>query len=149
MPLTIDSIELEFHDNGRFHDDLILHVGQETWVCDSYYLLIDPNVPGDENASKVTVALKRLLEQWRDVVRALPEGGVCFLPYDFSDEYTAWLRCEARGHELLVQRVWADVAGYSIWPSQIGGFLNELPRVHAEGTIYEISRDVFLHSLNQ
>src|SRR5215217_1727649 len=106
MPST-NHVSLRFEDNGRSHDDLVLRIGDAEWRCDSYYLLLDQGMlPDQEDAEKVRRVLVRLIEQWRDAVGALADGEACFLPYDFSDQYTGWLHCEAAGPDLKVQRGW-------------------------------------------
>lgn len=148
MPGTIDRISLKFEDNGKFHNDLVLCVDQETWRCDSYYLLLDTGLlPEREDAAKVSAVLRRLLDQWHQIVDSLPDGGVCFLPYDFSDQYTGWLRCEVQGLNLLVQRGWAQIEGWSIVPSMVGELLKGVPGFRGDGPEYEISRREFLRSL--
>ena len=148
MPLTIDRITLRFEDNGKFHDDLILRVGQEAWRCDSYYLLLDRGLlPEQEDAGKVSAVLQHLLDQWHQAVESLPDGGVCFLPYDFSDQYTAWLRCQAQGFNLLVQRGWAQIEGWRVMPSMVGELFKSVPGFREDGPVYEISRGEFLRSL--
>jgi hypothetical protein len=148
MPQVIDRVALRFEDNGKFHNDLVLCLGQEKRQCDSYYLLLDRGIlPEREDASKVAAVLKCLLGQWRQAIESTPEGGVCFLPYDFSDEYTAWLRCEVRGPDLLVQTGWAAIEGWSITPSNVGGFLHQVHEFRSDSLVYEISREEFLRSL--
>jgi hypothetical protein len=149
MPIVIDHLTLQFENNDRFHNDLVLRVGPETCRCDSYYLLLDNRIlPGKEDAEKVSVVLNRLLVQWREAVEYLPEAGTCFLPFDFSDQYTAWLRCEARGPDLLVQRGWAEIEGWRVLPSDIGELLRDVPGFHPEGPLYQIQRQRFLRSLS-
>lgn len=111
-------MEFTFEDNDTAHDDLVLRLGDSVWHCDSYYLALDDGVlPEREDAPKVRAVLRALLEQWRAAIVGLTNGITAYLPYDFSDQYTAWLACELQGSELLVQHGCSDVEGWSIWPS--------------------------------
>lgn len=142
------NVSLSFHDNGRFHDDLILQLGERQWRCDSYYLRIDGAIlPESEDAFKVNEVLRRLLAQWYSAVYGLVAGGTCYLPYDFSDEYTGWLRCQADGPILRVQPGWADVNGYAVLPSNVGELLREVPNFRLDGDEVIMNRDAFLRSV--
>jgi len=67
--MQLNHVSLEFEDNGRFHNDLVLRLGDQQWRCDSYYLLIDRGMLADrEDAAKVRDVLRRLLEQWHSSV---------------------------------------------------------------------------------
>jgi hypothetical protein len=117
-------LSLRFTDNGRLHDDVELRVDGHTWVCDSYYFAIDRKLlPGREDDPKIKAVLRRLLEQWVSAVQSLPDAGVVFLPYDFSDECTGWLSCRRSGTQIEVCRGWASVPGYSFSPCDIGPYL--------------------------
>lgn len=141
-------VSVQFVDNGRFHDDIVLRLGDEQWRCDSYYLLIDHGMLADqEDAAKVREVLRRLLEQWHACVASLGEREACYLPYDFSDEYTGWLRCETAGPNLKVQRGWAEVEGYSFIPSDVGDLLRSLVGFRPEGTEIVMPRQDFLHEI--
>ncbi len=141
-------VSFRFEDNGRFHDDLVLQLGDQKWRCDSYYLLIDCAVlPDQEDASKVRDVLRRLLEQWHACIVSLGEGQSCYLPYDFSDQYTGWLRCEVAGSQLKVQRGWAEVAGYSFSPSNVGELLRKLTGFNPDGPELVLPRQTFLNAI--
>src|SRR6185437_15277193 len=140
-----NNISFQFEDNGRFHDDLVLRLGDQHWRCDSYYLLIDRGMLADrEDASKVRDVLRRLLEQWHSSVAALREGETCYLPYDFSDQGTGWLRCEAIGPDLNVHHGWAEVEGYSFFPSEVGELLRNLTGFRPDGREVVMPRSAFL-----
>lgn len=111
--MTVD-VTLTFEDDGSAHDDLVLRIGDSVWRCDSYYLLLDRGMlPDQEDASKVRAVLRVLLEKWRTAIKDLTNGETVYLPYDFSDEYSAWLACELVNGELLIQRGSAE--GWSIF----------------------------------
>ncbi|MGW2352790.1 hypothetical protein [Actinacidiphila glaucinigra] len=93
------------------HNDLRLHIGGHRHTCDSYYLVLDSRHLGAN--------LVRLLAQWIEQVDELKgTGGTAYLPYDFSDQCTAWLRVSsADGHTAAVQAGWSLVGAWGIEPS--------------------------------
>ncbi|MGW2273941.1 hypothetical protein [Streptomyces yangpuensis] len=97
------------------YDDLKLTIGSFGHVCDSSYLTIDlyPNDTEDLGG-----ALARLLEQWGAQVRGLSgAGGTVYLPYDFSDQCTAWLRVSSPdGHAAEVHAGWSSIPGWWVNP---------------------------------
>ncbi len=112
------SLKLTAPDSGR--EPLILQFGAWTHVCDEYYLALDRGIaPDDESPAKVRRVLARLLEQWRAALCEAPAGTDIFLPYDFSDQSTAWLRGRVEEWGVTVQPGWSAVEGWSFFPSDI------------------------------
>jgi hypothetical protein len=129
-------ITLDFEDNGKAHDDLVLRFGGQTWISDSYYLALDGGVmPGREDADKVRAVLKRLLEQWLTAVESLGDGHAAYLPYDFSDQCTGWLECRRSAETVTVSLGWASVEGWSFFPSEAGDLFTRPSGFHADGPI--------------
>ncbi|MER8233655.1 hypothetical protein [Streptomyces sp. NPDC094049] len=112
------SVPLRFERlaNKGDHRDLRLQLGAYSHTCDSYYLVIDesPAAPQPLGAS-----LARLLEQWRGQVDELKgTPGTAYLPYDFSDQCTAWLRVtSADGRNAEIHAGWSRVEAWGIEPS--------------------------------
>ncbi|MFF4100537.1 hypothetical protein [Streptomyces sp. NPDC001903] len=94
------------------HNDLRLSIADHRHVCDSYYLAIDQS-PMAAGAG-LGARLGRLLEQWNEQVGGLTgSGGTVHLPYDFSDQCTAWLRVSSPdGRTALVQAGWSRVEAW-------------------------------------
>ncbi|MFD4863493.1 hypothetical protein [Streptomyces atratus] len=107
------------------HDDLRLRLGAYSHTCDSYYLVIDESPTA---ARSLGASLARLLEQWRDQVDELKgTGGIAYLPYDFSDQCTAWLRVTSTdGRDAEVHAGWSLVEGWSVTPSN---YVAEAPEI--------------------
>jgi hypothetical protein len=138
----IVDLSLRYKDDGTEHDDLCLCFAGQTQVCDSYYFAIDRGMrPDEESPAKVKAVLHRLLEQWLTTVANLPEGGTAFLPYDFSDQGTGWLRCERAGNEIVMSQGWSKVPGHSVFPSTVGDYLSNLPDFHVDGPTTKSSRE--------
>ncbi len=112
------NLSLLFEDKETGHDDLLLTVGDFSRRSDSYYLALDQGVlPDQEDAMKVRAVLRVLLGNWRTAVAQLEKGATAYLPYDFSDQCTAWLACELDDGELLLRHGWATVEGWAVLPS--------------------------------
>ncbi|MFD7644698.1 hypothetical protein ACFV4P_29090 [Kitasatospora sp. NPDC059795] len=94
------------------HGDLLLKLGVWRHVCDSYYLAIDETHGA---------GLGRLLDQWLEQLERLRVlGRPVFLPFDFSDQCTAWLRVSsAGGSRVVVEAGWSMIEGWSFYPSDI------------------------------
>ncbi|WP_327248481.1 hypothetical protein [Streptomyces sp. NBC_01320] len=104
-------------DQG-IHDDLLLRLGVWRHACDSYYFASDET---PTTGADVAQQLARLLEQWGEQVQQLrPTGGTAFLPFDFSDECTGWLRVTSPdGNHARVEAGWSLIEGWSFYPSDI------------------------------
>ncbi|WP_329117889.1 hypothetical protein [Streptomyces sp. NBC_01353] len=98
------------------HSDLRLSLGPYLHTCDSYYLVIDESPTASR---RLGANLARLLEQWKDQVDELKgAGGTAYLPYDFSDQCTAWLRVTSTdGRDAEVHAGWSLVEAWGIEPS--------------------------------
>jgi hypothetical protein len=142
-------LSLRYEENGTAHDDLVLRFSGQTKVCDTYYFALDPNFrPEDASPDKVKATLRMLLEQWLTAATDLPDGGTAFLPYDFSDQYTAWLCCQRNGNEIAVSLGWDEaVEGWSIFPSAIGEYLTQLPSFKVDGPAIPSSKDDLLQAI--
>jgi hypothetical protein len=144
----VDRITLTFEDNGRLHGDLVLRIGTEQWRGDSYFLWCEGPRSDADHIPIVQRVLSKLLDQWIATIRALRSKGTCFLPYDFSDPSTGWLRCTVDASDVLViQRGWSEIEGWSISPSNLGEVLERLPDFKAQGPAITISREAMLRSL--
>src|SRR5690606_8865334 len=120
-----DMLMLRFMPNGQWHDDLVLELNGTPWPCDSYYFLIDDNLPGPEDEVKVRRGLVRLLEQWIEFVNSADPSKTIYLPYDFSDQCIGCLQCKIGSDKAAVARGWS-VTGYSVWPSDISSFVESV-----------------------
>ncbi|MGW4809090.1 hypothetical protein [Kitasatospora sp. NPDC004272] len=104
------------------HGDLLLELGGWRHECDSYYLAIDDSPRAGADIAR---GLVRLLDQWLEQLERLPQlgtGGRVFLPFDFSDEYTGWLRVSnGGGGPVTVEAGWSGAEGWSFHPSDVAG----------------------------
>lgn len=78
-------------------------------------------VCGNCQTALVVESIRQLLKQWASSIRSAEVGETVYLPHDFSDECSGWLRCElASGDEFQVVAGWSNVEGYSFDPSDYG-----------------------------
>ncbi|WP_093060032.1 hypothetical protein [Variovorax sp. YR634] len=144
------NLSLNFVDNGTQHNDIVLEWEGKNWVCDSYYLALDDYLlPEVEDVAKIRAVLWRLLEQWLETLNELLVDEIAFLPYDFSDQYTGWLRCTRRREGFLVERGWSNVEGWSFAPSRIGSLLRSLDEFRADGSSVELPTEGLLESIRK
>ncbi|UUN27899.1 hypothetical protein [Streptomyces sp. FIT100] len=110
------ALNFEVLAENKSHDNLRLRLGSYRHTCDSFYLDVDDTTTA---SSDLRGNLARLLEQWRNQVDGLwGAGGTAYLPYEFSDECTGWLRVSsADGRNAAVQAGWSPVNGWSFAPS--------------------------------
>ena len=78
----------------------------------------------------------------------MPDGGTVFLPYDFSDQYTAWLRCQRSDSDVTVARGWAGVEGWSFYPSAVGKYLSHLPGFRVDGSTVQVDVGELVHAIH-
>jgi hypothetical protein len=142
------NLSLRYEDNDTAHDDLFLRFAGQIYVCDSYFFALDRGLqPDDESPDKVKAVVRKLLEQWLTAAANLPDGGTAFLPYDFSDQYTGWLRCQRRENEMLVSKGYAPVEGHSLFPSVVGEYLSSLPGFCVDGPTVMSGREGLLQAI--
>jgi hypothetical protein len=109
--------------------------GSESRCGECYYLSLSES-SGDSGAgeaasrSALQSGLRGLLQEWIRHLQLLEDGGLLWLPFDFSDEYTRWLAVQRSGDEASLVFGWAPVEGWAINPQDLG----ELPR-HLEGFV--------------
>ena len=117
--LSTPLLQLRYENNGSGHDDLVLYFGDHRFRGDSYYLSLDTIEDGIESPEKTARVLVRLLEQWLVYVENGISGDTLFLPYDFSDQSTGWLRCDFDDGLIDVQPGTSPTEGWSLMPSNI------------------------------
>jgi hypothetical protein len=132
-------LSLTFNDNSTLHDDILFRFAGQEWICDSYYFAIDGALlPEVDDETKIRAVLRRLLEQWLETIHILKIHEVAYLPYDFSDQYTGWLRCTRTQSGFVVVRGWSSVEGWSLFASAVGALLFQLSDFRVDGPSLEI-----------
>lgn len=118
------SMSLVFEPNGTDHDDLVLRVGSWAHRSDSYYHVLDPAF---ESGGGPAAAVRALLAQWKSSIRAAKNGAPFYLPHDFSDQCTGWLRGVREGDAVELVAGWSLVEGYTFFPSDHAKWLARSP----------------------
>lgn len=103
--------------------------GSESRCGECYYLSLtessgDTGEGAAASQSALQCGLRGLLQEWIRQLQSLEDGGLMWLPFDFSDEYTRWLAVQRSGDEASLVFGWAPVEGWAINPQDLG----ELPR---------------------
>jgi hypothetical protein len=103
--------------------------GSESRCGECYYLSLSESA-GDNGSAEAAPrtalqhGLQGLLREWTKQLQSLDDGGLLWLPFDFSDEYTRWLAVNRSGDEASLVFGWAPVEGWAIDPQNLG----QLPR---------------------
>jgi hypothetical protein len=143
-------LSLEFKDNNSGHDDLVLSFEGETLVGDSYYFALDRNLmPDREDSVKVRAVLKKLLQQWLEAVKQGSELGITYLPYAFFDEYTCWLKCSYKNNNVYVCNGWAEIDGYSFFPSDISNYVQNIESFKETGPTKSMQVSQLVEAINE
>ncbi|MEZ6066609.1 MAG: methyltransferase [Planctomycetaceae bacterium] len=114
------SLRLVAMEAGR--EKLELRLGDWIHRGSTYYLQLDPKAGKskvDPDGADARVSLTRLLEQWRDAIAVAEVGKTFFLPFDFDDESTGWLRGRANGDAITFDVGWSELEGWKFLPSRI------------------------------
>lgn len=124
-PAPILELSLVYEPSGSDHNDLVLRLGPWTRRVDTYYFALD-------RSGSVAEVLGGLLRQWSEFVQGLVPGGLTHLVYDFSDQYSGWLRVSFDGEELWIEPGWSKLEGYAFYPSDTGQQARELADFEAD-----------------
>jgi hypothetical protein len=120
-------IRLTYIDDGTEHNDVILTYAGEHLRCDSYYFFCDPTCDDKEDTPpQVRRVIHFLLKQWHQLVSELEDRNATYLPFDFSDQCTGWVRCRKEGEFTQLDWGWSLVEGWSFPPSDIREAANNL-----------------------
>lgn len=131
-PLSTPLLLLRYENNGTGHDDLIFYFGDSRLPGDSYYLSLDKTIDdGDESPQKTAKVLIRVLEQWLICVETAVDGDTRFLPYDFSDQSTGWVKCSFDKGQVELQPGTSSKEGWAFMPSNISDHVESVDEFEA------------------
>jgi hypothetical protein len=148
------SIIIEFNeDKYDLHDDLSLSIPSKgiKFTADSYYFSDDESIVinNDESERKYD-SVKQLLNQWKRKIESMEIGDICFLPFDFSDEYIGCLKLELVDQWLVGNYGYTEkIHGYAIYPSNLSQFAigNEDFIKYSEE--FKLEKQLFIYSVEQ
>lgn len=105
-------MEITFKPNSNFpfHEDLNISIPELDINVDSdtfYFAIDDSLLPNEASDDKVKIGLRNLLSDWEYVVEELPDEGITFLPFDFSDQTVSALKIHRKGYQLVIRHAWA------------------------------------------
>ena len=97
--------------------DITVEIAGMHFHGDSDYFLNDNPLPDTKAtpAEKVNLGLKTLVRQWIEELEQIGEAPL-YLPFQFEDEGSRWMRCQALENLLEICVGWSHVAGYSVSP---------------------------------
>lgn len=135
-------IRLVIEENGTNHDDLVLKYAGGEHRCDTYFILLDEDSNTDEVS---TLALRRairaLLTEWLAAVEEAQDVDTLYLPFDFSDQCTAWIRCKFDHVDVTLDIGWSLIEGWSFSPKTIRDIVRKVPDFSAIESARPIAMD--------
>lgn len=119
-------LTVEFKQKNN-HDDLFLRIPSIKFICsaDSYYLSDDKYLQTNkEGNEKVVEVLIYILLGWKSKIKTLQHQDICFLPFDFADEYIGCLKLQLVEEDSInLQYGFSQkISGYGINPSDVESF---------------------------
>ena len=119
-------LRLTFDDQGTQQGDILLECGEYVRHVDSYFFALDPAVRELPESQRIRFSLEKLLDQWLTVVQNALPGQSVFLPFEFADEYTGWLRVTIEGDRARCRPGWSAIPGHTVHPSNISRFQSKV-----------------------
>ncbi len=107
----MSSVPLWFAPSGTddWYTDLMFTLGEYRHCGDSFYLHVDETLMSDTDVSG---ALARLLDLWLEELDVLRlRRGTTFLPFDFGDEGSLWMRVRVGNDDEATVEVGASAVG--------------------------------------
>ncbi len=113
-------IQLIFEPNNSLHDDLVLKFPGGEHRCDSYYIALGAcNDLDNMSVEALRGAIRTLLSQWLEVVEEAQVVDTLYLPFGFSDQCTAWVRCKFENVNVTLDIGGSLIEGWSFSPNYI------------------------------
>lgn len=146
----MDSLLIQFRDNGTAHDDIHVCLEGFSRTADSYYFALDPEMlPGRESTDKVRQVLVQLLQHWLNTVAQAESTEAAYLPFDFSDQYTGCFQCKPHGEFLEVVPGWSSREGWSVSPSNPGDYFFGITDFKSDSAPVRLPKEEFLRRIRE
>ncbi|KAJ3547895.1 hypothetical protein NM208_g1278 [Fusarium decemcellulare] len=135
------------------HGDLELSVGKCQFIADTYYFLLDA---GPQAPPRLGSRIAGLLNQWLQLLDKLKPHESAYLPWDFSDQCTGWIRVTAVSgdtNSVLVEHGRSSLKGWSFYPSDIvdtaASIRDWTPMCEQENTPVETELEILRAAINR
>jgi hypothetical protein len=146
-----DLLTLDIIDNGQGgHKDLLFCIPDliDDKVFDTYYfyLAVEPV----ETIDDIKKAVSRLLQFWHNKVSESKNGETIFLPIDFSDEYTGYLKVCHQDDQLVLTYGFSRREGFTVNPLNPEDYYKQITDFEAvpEKNLI-VSQSVFISTLDK
>lgn len=143
-------IRLVLEENGSNHDDLVLKYPGSEHRCDTYFIVLDETSGVDEvSTMALRRAIRALLTEWLTAVEEAQDVDTLYLPFDFSDQCTAWIRCEFKNVNVTLDIGWSLIEGWSFSPKNIRDIVRKVSDFQAieNASPIEVERSLFLETI--
>ncbi|MFM8479552.1 MAG: hypothetical protein ACKOEO_27505 [Planctomycetaceae bacterium] len=101
--------------------------GECHYLETGFTLNADSTTANEPSHSQLNTAIRQLLREWHRVLSSLEDGGLIWLPFDFSDEITKWLAVQRSGDEATLVFGRAPVEGWAIDPRNLADLPRTIP----------------------
>ena len=143
-------IQLSLLEKDDFSKDFIVKVkGREfTKTLDSFYLENDSEYDEYKNDSypeklegykKVRAVLVQMLKYWLENVNKLENNETCYLPIDFSDQYTGCFKVKRIEEDVIITYGQSLIEGWSIVPSNPGNYSTSVSDFEKDAELKELT----------
>lgn len=136
-----------YSDNGTGHEDLILEMNPINLrvVADTYYFrILDDFEPITDENLRIKHAIALLLGYWMKKVISLDVSDYCYLPFDFSDQYTGCLKvAKIQKGSLNISYGYSLVEGWSVDPLNPGDYTERVIDFRVTSKEFDIRSDDF------
>lgn len=145
---------IDWNPAAGLHDSLILSVpflGIHV-IADTYYFAMDNKVlPNDSSMYKIGKTIQSLIKGWIFIINELKKNQVCYLPFDFSDQYLGCLKIVKDENDKMEMSYGytEKIAGYGLNPSEPHLLHSFEPDYVSTSSAYKIEGDELISKLEQ
>jgi hypothetical protein len=147
-----DFLKIDYLTEKNLHSDLILEIPSASInvIADTYYFALDDSLEDYDETKKVFAVLTTMLKQWKLKIENLRHDGICFLPFDFSDQYIGCFKFKNIKNTMVASYGFTEkITGWMIYPSKLDQFeIGESDYSGISGS-FSIERDEFLACLEK
>jgi hypothetical protein len=144
-------LTIDLKNNDLLHQDLVLEIPSIDFVlnADTYYFVLDNSIDDYPALNRKKTILSIILNQWKIKLEQMKLQNVCFLPFDFSDEYIGCFRFEIIEDDLVmgVYGITQTLLGMMINPSKLEQFNIVDSDFEEDSSHFNVSRSDLISSI--
>lgn len=115
LPMT-PVFDIYWADNDTLHDDMVVRLGSEFYLCDSYWLaVLAPE--GRDTQSGARRVFASMCKRAAKEFSSHTDDWTRFFPFGFFDQCMQWLRIKRFADELEIGAGWGDDGTHTFSPA--------------------------------